>query len=375
MIKIQYARIAAVCVLSLAASGACVQVSSAAKKASVNISGSVSVMETGMVKKFKAKKVNIKGAVTWKSSNKKVLEVSRKGQVKALAAGKATITAKVNGIKASVKVAVYPSLKEIADHNNVYANINAGAYSSVAMKLKADTATAASIIEKQDDGNMVCINQYPELAEVYDKNLYYKYDQETGLVSIVASTPLSSKGERYLYQPFSCEMVEEASQTADTYKITTIADVSKMTETEQKERTGLDKGFYKRTVIVDKETLLLKEYTCVIEFDKEDGGFVHESTQTFTYDQSADDYMPKHVAAVINAENTRTITLIGTNSNGESVTESYTVPDTMPLYMERDATVEFYTDKACTQLHKGPVKNEDGTYAGSTIYVKQVKAE
>ena len=48
--------------------------------------------------------------ITWSSSNKKIASVSSKGVVKALKAGKATITAKVGGKQLKCKVTVYEAI-------------------------------------------------------------------------------------------------------------------------------------------------------------------------------------------------------------------------------------------------------------------------
>ena len=48
--------------------------------------------------------------ITWSSSNKKVARVSSKGVVKALKAGKATISAKVGGKQLKCKVTVYETI-------------------------------------------------------------------------------------------------------------------------------------------------------------------------------------------------------------------------------------------------------------------------
>ncbi|MCR5203183.1 MAG: Ig-like domain-containing protein [Lachnospiraceae bacterium] len=73
----------------------------AAKKAS--ISKKKITLKVGKTKKLKVKNVK---KVTWKTSNKKVATVNKKGLVKAVKAGKATITAKTNKGKFKCKVTV-----------------------------------------------------------------------------------------------------------------------------------------------------------------------------------------------------------------------------------------------------------------------------
>lgn len=57
-------------------------------------------------KTVKLRVIGTKRKVTWKSSNKKIAKVNKKGVVKALSPGKCTITAKVKGKKLKCKVTV-----------------------------------------------------------------------------------------------------------------------------------------------------------------------------------------------------------------------------------------------------------------------------
>ena len=57
-------------------------------------------------KTVKLRVIGTKKKVTWKSSNKKIAKVNKKGVVKALSPGKCTITAKVRGKKLKCKVTV-----------------------------------------------------------------------------------------------------------------------------------------------------------------------------------------------------------------------------------------------------------------------------
>ena len=57
-------------------------------------------------KTVKLRLIGTKRKVTWKSSNKKIAKVNKKGVVKALSPGKCTITAKVRGKKLKCKVTV-----------------------------------------------------------------------------------------------------------------------------------------------------------------------------------------------------------------------------------------------------------------------------
>lgn len=65
--------------------------------------------KSASLKKGQSVQLKIKGTkkkITWKSSKKKVATVSKKGVVKAVASGKATITAKVGGKKYTCKITV-----------------------------------------------------------------------------------------------------------------------------------------------------------------------------------------------------------------------------------------------------------------------------
>lgn len=63
-------------------------------------------------KTVKLRVIGTKRKVTWKSSNKKIAKVNKKGVVKALSPGKCTITAKVRGKKLKCKVTVGIPLNE-----------------------------------------------------------------------------------------------------------------------------------------------------------------------------------------------------------------------------------------------------------------------
>ena len=72
--------------------------------AAISISASKVTLKIGDSKKLSIK--NTKKKATWKTSNKKVATVGKKGLVKAMAKGTATITATVNGKKYTCKITV-----------------------------------------------------------------------------------------------------------------------------------------------------------------------------------------------------------------------------------------------------------------------------
>ena len=86
--------------------------STSVKKAKINKKSASLVI--GKTVQLKVK--NASGKVTWKSNNRKIANVSQKGKVTAKNAGKATITAKVDGKSLKCKVTVkrqYPTIKTI----------------------------------------------------------------------------------------------------------------------------------------------------------------------------------------------------------------------------------------------------------------------
>ena len=77
--------------------------------ASLTLSKSKVTLYTGSASKTATIKATVKGAsktVTWKSSNSKIAKVDKKGKITAVKAGKATISAKANGITKKVTVTV-----------------------------------------------------------------------------------------------------------------------------------------------------------------------------------------------------------------------------------------------------------------------------
>lgn len=87
----------------------------AAKLKKITLSKQTCVIRKGkkVTLKVKYSPKKVKGTVSWKSSNKKVAAVSKKGVVTAKKAGKATITAKVKGKKATCSVIVGTPVKSV----------------------------------------------------------------------------------------------------------------------------------------------------------------------------------------------------------------------------------------------------------------------
>ena len=81
------------------------------KYKSTTLNGGSYALKKGKTIQLKAtvlpKKAAKTAKIVWKSSNKKVVSVTSKGKIKALKAGKATITVSVKGTKKKAKVTVY----------------------------------------------------------------------------------------------------------------------------------------------------------------------------------------------------------------------------------------------------------------------------
>lgn len=97
----------------------------AAKVKITNVSTSTLTITKGSSKQLKAKAGGKK--ITWASSNKKVVSVSKKGKIKGLKKGKATITAKAkNRKKATIKVTVGTKVSKVSLLRKVYVTYEGG---------------------------------------------------------------------------------------------------------------------------------------------------------------------------------------------------------------------------------------------------------
>ena len=84
----------------------------AAMKKKVQLNKKTVTLEAGKKVTLKLKNAPKKKKITWSSNNKKIATVSKKGVVTAKKAGKANITAKVNGKKYVCKVTVKNKKKQ-----------------------------------------------------------------------------------------------------------------------------------------------------------------------------------------------------------------------------------------------------------------------
>lgn len=109
-------------------SGNCKQVvlAKTTAKKKIKLNKKKATMRVGKTLKLKLKNAKAK-KVKWKSSNKKVATVSKKGVVKALKKGKVTITAKYKGKKYKCKIKINKTVKRSAKTINGY-SINQAEY-------------------------------------------------------------------------------------------------------------------------------------------------------------------------------------------------------------------------------------------------------
>ena len=84
---------------------------------SVALDTTKAAIAIGATVQLKAELVNVTGAVTWTSSDTTKATVSDTGLVTGVAAGKATITAKVGELEATCAVTVYDPIPEPTEHN------------------------------------------------------------------------------------------------------------------------------------------------------------------------------------------------------------------------------------------------------------------
>lgn len=333
-------------------------------KTKVVFSKSIDTMEQGSSYAFKAKVKNGNAKnVVWKSSNKDVLDINSNGKVKAKAAGEAVVTATVGKASVTEKVMVYPSLNEISRRNEVAANLDAGVYSSILSEKKGEGYSIASAVSKDDDGYTTIVSGSG--VTICKGNLKYFYDGKD--VSIYTSQNAVSNGISAAYTAFSNEKITVAFDEGNSYHIYTETDIAGLTKEEQKSRTGITDGKILQELLVNKKTGLLEELTYTILYDKEDPDVTYVSHEVFSYDKDNTGLIPKAVSDVINAEKTRTVTIIFTNTEKEKQ-EIYTLPDTMPLYVPADMI--YYKDAACTSKADSVVKHEDGTYDSCIVYIK-----
>lgn len=120
-----------------------------AKKISLNKT-SASLYEG---KTVKLELSNATGKITWSSSNEAVATVGSKGKVKALSAGKATITAKNNGIKYTCKITVKEPFMAITEKELLKGE-------TVKLALTGDTAVSYI----SDDTVVATVNKYGKVT-------------------------------------------------------------------------------------------------------------------------------------------------------------------------------------------------------------------
>jgi hypothetical protein len=237
------------------------------------------------------------------------------------------------------------------------------------MTQKTGSDTYETMISKNSNGEIQTVVSSAAIHQVQKGNLEY-HCSEKGLVSIYAAAPVTSGSITCAYQVFSNESVTKVTETKNTYRISTSADISKMTEAEQKDIVGIDEGIIEKELVVDKDTLLLKKCTYTIFFDAANKDFKHVSKTTFSYNTDPSSKIPENITTVINAEKTRTVTVVSAPGTEQEEKQAYTIPDTMPLYISTSA--ELYQDEACTETFEG-VKKRTGWSVPKLHYLHKIR--
>ena len=120
-------------------------------------------------KTVKLRVIGTKKKVTWKSSNKKIAKVNKKGVVKALSPGKCTITAKVRGKKLKCKVTV--DTVERINAKKLYDLIRKKGKKGTGEEKNLRTISTKFHPKGTDDSIEVRITAYPEKGK-----LLFSYD-------------------------------------------------------------------------------------------------------------------------------------------------------------------------------------------------------
>lgn len=120
-------------------------------------------------KTVKLRVIGTKKKVTWKSSNKKIAKVNKKGVVKALSPGKCTITAKVRGKKLKCKVTV--DTVERINAKRLYDLIRKKGKKGTGEEKDLRTISTKFRPKGTDDSIEVRITAYPEKGK-----LLFSYD-------------------------------------------------------------------------------------------------------------------------------------------------------------------------------------------------------
>lgn len=286
---------------------------------------------------------------------------------KSVKSAKTVKSAKSVKVKKSEQTSVvYPTLSEISQANEIYANLSKGNYSSLTMSEKSGNDTTETSVFKEDaTGEIQTLVSGSGICQVQKGNLNYVYNKK-GFVSIYAATAVTSGSISYPYTVFSNETVTSITEKKNTYQILTTADVSGMTKEEQENIIGVKEGVVEKKLVINKETLLLKKYTYTMFFDKSNEDFKSVSKTTFSYGENVQ--VPQAVTLVMNTSATRTVTLVSNAGTQQEKKEVYTIPDTMPLYLR--TSEELYQDELCTEIFAGAKKDQNGKYPSYILYQK-----
>lgn len=133
-----------------------VTVKAASKVQITNVSTSTLTITKGSSKQLKAKAGGKK--ITWSSSNKKVVSVSKKGKIKGLKKGKATITAKAkNRKKATIKVTVGTKVSKVGLLRKVYVTY-VGGKTSIRPTVSPSKASNTKLVYTSSNKKVATVN-------------------------------------------------------------------------------------------------------------------------------------------------------------------------------------------------------------------------
>lgn len=133
-----------------------VTANAASKVKITNVSTSTLTITKGSSKQLKAKAGGKK--ITWASSNKKVVSVSKKGKIKGLKKGKATITAKAkNRKKATIKVIVGTKVSKVSLLRKVYVTY-VGGKTSIRPTVSPSKASNKKLVYTSSNKKVATVN-------------------------------------------------------------------------------------------------------------------------------------------------------------------------------------------------------------------------
>lgn len=170
-------------------------------------------MKVGQTRTLKVN-TKVKKGIVWKSSKKKVVTVNQKGKVKAISAGKATITAKKKGKGVVAKFAVKVSAKK-----NTASAVPTAVASVTQVPVR--TATPGAVQTSAPTGSQNPVTQSPQPQTTSQPIITTPYD-EAGIhlcnsVSDVQSVTASLSEYRPAYGDGPTDVIETLKKYDETY--------------------------------------------------------------------------------------------------------------------------------------------------------------